>query len=61
MSPLDILFPYLCWIAVLKDIMDKSLHKAELSWFRQQTPDFIHTSESTQNFLYVLGDVIREG
>lgn len=44
----------------MKDRIAKRLDKDEISGFRQQTPDSIQTFESTQSFLDVLGDMIRD-
>lgn len=44
----------------MKDKIAKRLHKDEISGFRQQTPDSIQIFESTQSFLDVLGDMIRD-
>lgn len=60
MSSLEMLLPYIRWIAVMKDRIATRLHKDEISGFRQQTPDSIQTFESTQSFLDVLGNMIRD-
>lgn len=51
----------ICWITVLTIRTDKSLHKVELSGFRQQTPDPVRTPEATQSFQDVLDEMTREG
>lgn len=56
----------MCWVSVLKDWVDKSLHKAELSGFTQQTPRLyvgatqnISTTSTKQFKFSILNSVIN--